>query len=171
MLEASQVRRCTDRGSFGGKKYAFEFLEPAVAGITPLIVLSERIEWFEIHWFGGRHVLCVVPPLVCSPCNHNVPRTPSGYFVAMHAETMARGMIRLTPRMLDEEPQLKLAKSIRGVHLNYYRVGNKPKGKKMVRVTGDTFNTSGLPVAPDVTSFVLRTFGVEPEKVREVYRS
>jgi hypothetical protein len=133
------------------------------------VLLSPKFEAFEVHWFGRMHRLCTLPSGVCLPCQRGNPTKPLWYGFAQVEGTNRIGVLKLTPTMIDAEPELQRVACARGVQCRLYRWKGCPNGRTCIEVTGTVFDVNQLPKAPDIEQFLLRMFSkVVPQEKGEI---
>jgi len=141
-----------------GPKYALSYLAIPADPPVHVVVLSQAMAWFELHWYSGKHCPCTMPSGYCYLCQAlNLPTTPHGYFFAQVEGSSKTGVLHLTGAAVDACPALARVRQLRGVRLTLSRRNRKPKGHILIDVTGDTFDLSKLPPAGDIEAWMQKT--------------
>lgn len=140
-------------------RFSIELLELAPGERCECSVLSDRWEWYDLHWCRGHHVICTAPSGFCGPCQEGVPATPKGFGFVLKDGASKQQLFKLTARMLVDEPRLKEGTAGRGDRLRIERPGLHAKGKTLVRVVGVAWELDKLPKSLCVGTAVCRIFG------------
>jgi len=140
-----------------GPKYATDFLTVPHDPPLSVVVLSDKMAWYELHWYSGKHCPCTAPTGACYLCDQlHLPTTAQGYcFVRVEGKDKT-GVLHLTGDAVDRCPPLARVTRLRGCRLTISRKNKKPHGQIIIDVVGDTFDVSKLPACSDIEEWMHR---------------
>lgn len=158
MLDAKDVARPKGRGKYMGPLFKHAFIVPMCNRPLNVTLLNSRVYDVETHWFKRMHRICTLPSGKCFPCSINLPTNPLAYIFAQVDGTSRVGVVKLTPRMVEEEAAFRVYTDLRGVKCTYWRPGAYERGPCKIRIDGETFDKSTLPSEPNIEAWVLTMF-------------
>jgi len=159
MLRPEDLQRSRMTNGHPTKTYAIGFLELKPEEICWGVFTSRKIEWFDVHWFRGKHVICTKPKGFCSACNECIPALPRGYAAVMREGQLGQLILKLTPRMVKEEPVLAMKSWLRGSRFKLWRPGKHEEVKTCIRIEGVFPEENKLPAELDIVKAICRVFG------------
>lgn len=158
MLQPHDVAKPNGRGHYNGPLFRHTFITAEIGKPVEGVFLGNAI-CYEVHWFRRAHRICTMPSGKCYPCDPGgTPTRPVWYAFAQIVGSKRTGVLKLTSRMILDEPEFATLASLRGVRFTLNRVPYGPKGRETIHVAGTVFDASTLPTCPDVAAFVLKMY-------------
>jgi len=139
--------------------FAVTFLEVAPGETVWCVILSHNVEWYEVHWFGGRHVMCLNEPTACVGCINGLRTYPRGFMIVQTEGRLDQQVLKITERMWAEEPNFAGHSDLRGIRLRLWKPGKAPKSKTFLRTEGTHPHPDRLPATISLGKALLSVFG------------
>jgi len=141
-----------------GVRWATPFLEVKAGSVERVTIVSEKIEWYEMHWYCRRHRPCLAPTGNCDLCGKGIPTIPMGYCYSVRPGKSQLIIVKWTKGMFDSCPSLRNCQSIRGCEIRIWRKGEYAKGPILCALEGQLMSTDRLRIGPDVHETMRRIF-------------
>jgi len=164
MLSPQDLARSRMENGRPKKGFAIGFMDIRPGEMAWGVFVSHKVSWFDVHWWKGRHHVCTRPRGYCVCCNDGCPTLPKGYAFVLREGQLGQQVLKLTERMVREEPALSLTPDLRGSRFKLWRPGKHEKVKTCIRIEGIFPDDGKLPLPFDLDQALCRIFGTGSER-------
>jgi len=164
-MEKVEFRRPSFREGRLKRVYAVEFWEVSPGASQAAVILSNRIEWYEFHWFGGQHVPCLLGANLCVPCARGIPSLPHGYCIVLVEGQDRPKILHLTARMFADELYFQRCLDLRGTRVVMWKPGQSVRGRRNLKIEGVHPDPTKLPQTLDTDALIKKIFEKLPDPV------
>jgi len=149
-----------------GKKFATGFVQVYDRIGVRFAATSKSVEWYEMHFYNGRHFPCTIPSGHCHCCSAHNSTEPEGYFAVVIEGQANQTVFHITNHQATSMKEVPWSGGLSRLMFFARKEKDNRYSRTKISCQGPLPTSVHLPAAMDVDGFLREVWAVGLAKLR-----